>query len=33
VCTAETHDPDECVAKRTGRIETVRVDVPGAGWP
>jgi sugar lactone lactonase YvrE len=33
VCTAETHDPDECVARRTGRIEVVAVDVPGAGWP
>jgi len=33
VCTAETHQPDECVAKRTGRIEVAPVDVPGAGWP
>jgi sugar lactone lactonase YvrE len=33
VCTAETHHPDECVEKRTGRIETVQVDVAGAGWP
>ncbi|HTO06068.1 MAG TPA: SMP-30/gluconolactonase/LRE family protein [Myxococcota bacterium] len=33
VCTAETHDPAECVAKRTGRIEIAHVDVAGAGWP
>ena len=33
ICTAETHNPAECLAKRTGRIETVEVDVAGAGWP
>jgi sugar lactone lactonase YvrE len=33
VCTAETHDPDECAAKRTGKIEVTTVDVAGAGWP
>jgi sugar lactone lactonase YvrE len=33
VCTAESTHPDECLAKRTGRIETRRVDVPGAGLP
>jgi len=33
ICTAETHDPDECAAKRTGKIETVQVDAAGAGWP
>jgi sugar lactone lactonase YvrE len=33
LCTAETHDPAECVLKRSGRIEYVAVDVPGAGWP
>lgn len=33
VCTAATSQPDECRAKRTGRIETTRVDVPGAGLP
>jgi sugar lactone lactonase YvrE len=33
ICTAETHNPAECIEKRTGRIETVEVDVAGAGWP
>lgn len=33
VCTAATSHPEECQAKRTGRIETVRVEVPGAGLP
>ncbi len=33
VCTAETSDPAICNARRTGRIETVRVDVPRAGLP
>ena len=33
VCTAETHDPEQCVQKRSGRIEVTTVDVPGAGWP
>jgi len=33
VCTAETSDPEEVRAKRTGRIETVEVEVPGAGLP
>ncbi|MFI5314997.1 MAG: SMP-30/gluconolactonase/LRE family protein [Myxococcota bacterium] len=33
ICTAETHDPIQCVSKRTGRIEVTTVDVPGAGWP
>jgi sugar lactone lactonase YvrE len=33
LCTAETHHPDECVEKRTGKIETVQVEVAGAGWP
>jgi sugar lactone lactonase YvrE len=33
VCTADTHHPDECVQKRSGKIETLTVDVPGAGWP
>jgi sugar lactone lactonase YvrE len=31
--TAETHDPTEALAKRSGRIETVEVEVPGAGLP
>jgi YD repeat-containing protein len=33
VCTSLTHDPDESVRLRSGRIEQVRVDVPGAGLP
>lgn len=33
VCTAATSRPDECRAKRTGRIEATVVDVPGAGLP
>jgi sugar lactone lactonase YvrE len=33
ICTASTHVPDECRTKRDGRIESVVVDVPGAGLP
>jgi sugar lactone lactonase YvrE len=33
VCTAETSVPEEAKQKRTGRIEIVEVDVPGAGLP
>lgn len=33
VCTAETSRPDEAVAERSGRIEIVEVEVPGAGLP
>jgi sugar lactone lactonase YvrE len=33
VVTAETHDPTEALAKRSGRIETVEVEIPGAGLP
>ena len=33
VLTAETSIPDEARAKMSGRIETVRVKVPGAGLP
>lgn len=33
VCTSPVLDPEECRAKRGGRIEAVEVDVPGAGWP
>ena len=33
VLTAETLDPDEARARRSGRIETLRVEVPGAGLP
>ena len=32
ICTAATSDPKETQA-RTGRIEQVEVDVPGAGLP
>jgi sugar lactone lactonase YvrE len=33
VCTAETDDPREAARRRSGRIEQVRVGVPGAGLP
>ncbi|HEX5614558.1 MAG TPA: SMP-30/gluconolactonase/LRE family protein [Acidimicrobiia bacterium] len=33
VCTAATHDPTEAPRLRSGRIEAVRVAVPGAGSP
>ena len=33
LCTAEDSDPAVCRATRSGRLETVTVDVPGAGWP
>lgn len=33
LATAETHDPQEAAAKRSGRIEMTRVEVPGAGLP
>jgi sugar lactone lactonase YvrE len=33
VATAETHQPEETLAKRTGRIEIATVAVPGAGLP
>jgi sugar lactone lactonase YvrE len=33
VLTAESTDPEECAQKRSARVETVEVDVPGAGWP
>lgn len=33
LCTAEESHPERSRAKRTGRIESVRVDVPGAGLP
>lgn len=32
ICTAKDSDPAQS-ATRTGRIERVRVEVPGAGWP
>ena len=33
VCTAPTHVPDDARVAHGGRIEMVRVDVPGAGLP
>jgi sugar lactone lactonase YvrE len=33
LATAETHDPEEAKARRSGRVETLRVDVPHAGLP
>jgi sugar lactone lactonase YvrE len=33
VCTAQGFHPDEWVRERQGRIETVEVDIPGAGLP
>jgi len=33
VLTASGSDPEDCAAKRLGRIEAVRVDVAGAGLP
>ena len=33
VLTASGSDPEDCAARRLGRIEAVRVDVPGAGLP
>jgi hypothetical protein len=33
VLTAPSHSPNKTRAARSGRIETVTVDVGGAGWP
>lgn len=33
ICTANDSHPERCRAERSGRIEAVEVDVPGAGWP
>jgi sugar lactone lactonase YvrE len=33
ICSAPGHVPEECRRDRAGRIETVEVDVPGAGLP
>jgi len=33
ICTAATSNPAEAVASRSGRIEVLEVDVPGAGLP
>ncbi len=33
VLTSDSSDPEECAARRTGRIETSQAPYPGAGWP
>jgi sugar lactone lactonase YvrE len=33
VLTSDSSDPEECVAKRTGKIEISPAPYPGAGWP
>jgi len=33
VLTSEVIDPVECALRKSARVESVRVDVPGAGWP
>ena len=33
VCTSESDDPEEAARIKSGRIESVRVDVPGTGMP
>ena len=33
VLTASSSRPEDCAKRRDGRIEVVRVDVPGAGLP
>ena len=33
VCTAESHSPDKIRMKTGGKIETAKVEVPGAGLP
>ena len=33
IATGETHDPEAAKQKKTGRIEIVEVEVPGAGFP
>ena len=33
ILTSETTQPEKALAKRSARIETVRVEVPGAGLP
>ena len=33
VCTAASSDPKETPGLRSGRIEAIEVDVPGAGLP
>ncbi|HEY6421183.1 MAG TPA: SMP-30/gluconolactonase/LRE family protein [Candidatus Binataceae bacterium] len=33
IATAPNSNPQDCIAKRAGRIEITEVEVPGAGWP
>ncbi len=33
VLTAPSSDPEACVRLKAGRIEMIRVDIPGAGLP
>jgi sugar lactone lactonase YvrE len=33
MCTAGSSDPNETLQQRAGRIESIQVDVPGAGLP
>ena len=33
ICTAASSDPKETISLRSGRIEAIQVDVPGAGLP
>ncbi|HEY0649013.1 SMP-30/gluconolactonase/LRE family protein [Phenylobacterium sp.] len=33
ICTADSTDPEYCLANHTARILAVEVDVPGAGYP
>ncbi len=33
ICTSQATDEEECIAKKSTRIETMRVAVPGAGLP
>ena len=33
VLTSEVIDPVECARRKSARVESVLVDVPGAGWP
>jgi sugar lactone lactonase YvrE len=33
ICTSETDDPAEAASRRSGRIESARVAIPGAGLP
>ncbi|TDI60545.1 MAG: hypothetical protein E2O92_05230 [Alphaproteobacteria bacterium] len=33
ICTSEATEEDECITKKSNRIETMRVVIPGAGLP